>query len=306
MIVRHLIPCVVLCIAAAASLPGAAASAKAQAPSPVRTPQRSALIAPEAAIRIAVERLRAEGRAFRATGNLPRQTPDFARSYPYRVRAEDIIEAIVTVQDREDAAVDAYMRWQLLSFKADLAGMDGRSYDRLLANLPKLARHPASDPAFHMQFEHLAPAAGRSAQARVDLEQRWDSLRFEARQIELLNQPALKFRDAVADAMPATGARLLGILLCDLQDRILAASSTRALKSRLTRTLRQRISDDTLSLAQRWELIKFIERLPGPETKAVRRVVFYADAPADILYSTFAIRATDVSKWTAYLNRHEP
>lgn len=302
MIARHLIPCVT----AAALILCVAGSLNAQAPSPARPPQRSTLIAPEAAIRIAIDRLRAEGRSFRATGNLPRQSPDFAQTYGYRVRPEDVVEAIVTVQDGDDAAVDAYIRWQLLSFKVDLAGMDARAYDRLLVNLPRLTRHPASDPTFHARFGFLATLAGRSAQARSDLEQRWDSIRFESSQVELLNQPALKFRDAVADAMPATGARRLGVLLHDLQDRIVAASSTRALKSRLTRALRERMTDDTLSPDQRWELIKFIERLPGPKTKAVRRVVFYANAPAHILYSTFAVRSTDVSKWTAYLNRHEP
>lgn len=296
---------IILGIAASAAL-GASRSLFAQGPSPARPPSGPVLIAPEAAMRIAVERLRAEGRAFRATGNLPRQQADFARTYAYVVRPTDVVEAVAQVQDPEDAAVDAYIRWQLLSFQPDLAGMDSELYQRLLRNLPRLARDPASDPEVHEQFESLTLPAGRSAEIRVDLQRRWDALRFESSQVELLNQPALKFREAVAEAMPDTGLRRLGVLLRDLEDRIRAASSTRGVKSRISALLRARMTDETLGLEQRWGLIRHIEQLRGPETRIVRDVVFYVDAPADVRYSTFAVRSADVARWTAYLNRHEP
>ncbi len=294
----------ILCLAAAAAL--TARPLLAQAPSPARPPSPSVLIAPEAALRIATERLRAEGRAFRATGNLPRPRPDFAETFSYLLRPEDVVEAVAAVQDREDAAVDAYIRWQLLSFKPDLAGMSSAQYERLLANLPRLARNPAADPGVHEQFEYLADPAGRSAAARADLERRWDALRFEASQVELINQPALKFRDAVAESMPEAALRRLGVLLTDLSDRIRAASSTRSVKARISALLKARMTDDSIGLEQRWALIRHIEQMQGPGTRVVRDVVFYVDAPADVRYSTYAVGGADVARWTAYLNRHEP
>ncbi len=272
--------------------------------SPVPAPPR--VVAPDMALRLAIDQLREEGQTFRRSGDLPRQQPDFAESFAHRVRAEDVIEAICEVQDREDAAVDAYIRWQLLSFDVDLSVMDDATYERLLARLPRLARSPSANIEMHGDLERLALGAGRNADVKAELEQRWDAVHFEDKQVELLNQPALKFRELVADAMPETGMRRVGVLLFDLQGRIAAACDTRGVKTRLTKTLRERMNDDTISLEQRWKLIRYVEQLPGDETKIVRDVVFYATQPADVRYSTYTIRSTDVKKWTAYLNRHEP
>lgn len=267
---------------------------------------KPAFVAPDTALHIAIGRLRQEGRQFRATGNLPRQEADFAESFEYFVRPRDLHDAVAAVQDREDAAVDGYIRWQLLSFDADWGAMDGDAYERLIGNLPRLVRCASADTEAHEALEALALGAGRDAEVRAQLQQRWDALHFDDKQVELLNQPALKFRAILADAMPETGMRLLGVLIFDLQGRIAAACDTRAVKSRITRTLRERMNDDSITIEQRWQLIRYIEDLPGPESKVVRDVVVYAAQPADVLYSTYAIRSTDVKKWTAYLNRHEP
>lgn len=275
---------------------------KASAPAIVAAPN----IAPDMAMHIAIERLRTEGQEFRRTGNLPRQRPDFADTFSYLVRPDDVIDAMVNVQDRDDAAVDGYIRWQLLSFKTDLAGIDGENYNRFIANLPGLARSASADTSSHNGLERLAQGAGRNADVRAELQQRWDVLHYADKQVELLNQPSLKFRDAAAEAMPETGARRLGVLLFDLQGRIAAASDTRRVKAAVTRTLRERMTDDSISLEQRWELLKYIETLPSPGSKVVRDVAFYTNQPADVLYSTYAIRSSDVKRWTAYLNRHEP
>lgn len=274
-------------------------------PAPTAPPP-SPMVAPDMAMHIAIERLRAEGQEFRRTGNLPRHEPDFAATFGYLVRDRDVIDAIINAQDRDDAVVDGYIRWQLLSFEVDLGAMDSGAYRRLIHNLPGLVRCASADTESHSVLERLALGAGRNLDVRAELEQRWDALRFKDKEVELLNQPALKFRDAVAEAMPEPGARRLGVLLYDLQGRIAAASDTRTVKSRITRTLRERMNDDTISPQQRWELLKYVEDLPGPETRVVRDVVFYATQPADVLYSTYTIRSTDVTKWTAYLNRHEP
>ena len=279
---------------------------QAQASPPSPAPAAPPSVAPDVAMHIAIERLRTEGRQFRHSGSLPRQQPDFADTFSYLVRPDDVIDAIVCVQDRDDAAVDGYIRWQLLSFDVDLAGMDNADYDRLIGHLPGLTRRASADTQLHSTLEGLARGAGRNADVKAEMERRWDALHFADKQIELLNQPSLKFRDAAAQAMPETGARRLGVLLFDLQGRIAAASDTRSVKAAVTRTLRERMMDDSMSPQQRWELLKFVEGLPGPRSKVVRDVAFYANQPADVLYSTYAIRSSDVKKWTAYLNRHEP
>lgn len=293
-----------------ALLLAAAVDASAQRPSSTQPQPASVVappvIAPDMALQLAIGQLREEGQAFRGTGNLPRQQPDFADSFAHRVRAEDVIDAITQVQDRDDAAVDAYIRWQLLSFNVDLSGMDDAAFDRLIAHLPRLERCPSANTEIHKTLERLALGAGRNADVKAELEQRWNAVHFEDKQVELLNQPALKFRELVADAMPETGMRRVGVLLFDLQGRIASASDTRAVKTRLTKALRERMNDDTISLEQRWRLLRYIEDLPGDETRIVRDVVFYATQPADVRYSTYAIRSTDVKKWTAYVNRHEP
>ena len=266
------------------------------------------LIAPDLALRATLEQLHAEAAEFRRTGTLPRVVADFATTFPYPLRSSDLIEQLCRVQDDEDAVVDAYVRWQLLGFKPDLAAMTGEEFKTFAMRLPALQPNPACDARLHAAFEALAAKSGRNADAAAELERRWEETRFKMREAELLNQPAFLFREAVIAAMPATGPRRPGLMLRDLEDRIAAGCETRAAKSAITRELKARMLDDTISIEQRWELLKHVEALEktGPSTRGIRDVVFYTDAPALVQYSNFEVTGSDAAKWTAYLNRHEP
>lgn len=264
------------------------------------------VVSSKTALKIALSRLEEEAAAFRESGDLPRDEADFAEGFEYTISPSDIERALLRVHGRDDAVVDAYIRWQLLSFGPDLEAMDTGDFEWLVNHLPAFIENPSADPSRHARFEMLAERAGRNADAQAMLQEEWESLNRLTHDIELLNQPALAFRDTLREIAPTNGARRPIFLLFDLQSRIEAGWDTRSIKTRITKELKSRKLDDTISLEKRWELIKYVEDLPGTSTKIVRDVSFYASAPADVHYSTLTVRSTDVTNWTAYLNRHDP
>lgn len=268
------------------------------------------LISSKVALRIALDRLREEGRIFRDTGKTQREKPDFADDFTYRERisTDDVLEAVCSIQDKQDIVVDGYVRWQLLSLNPDLNLLDDYNFEQLVANLPGLEKHPGMDPLLHEELELLAQQCEGNKSAVNLLGERWRELENRIKAIELLNYPALMFRKQVIENMPDEGPRGLTILFYDVRDRIAAGSETRWIKTRITVQLKKRKLDETVTLDQRYALIKLLETFAKQETRIIRTITIYNDeqVKAKISYSTLAIRASDLTKWSAYLNRHDP
>jgi len=280
-----------------------------RAPDERRSPRRIAT-SPGAGFRAAVAELRREGRTFERTGRLEQLNPDFNERFEHPVTPEYALKGVLEPQHASDEIIDAYVRWQLLSFEPDFSTLELDAFRRFINRLPRLRNHPAAAPRLHEQFDRLAELSGRNAGVRDRLRERWDALRIEIRRYDVLMKPSLKFRDAVYDMLPRTGPFRPIFLLYDLRDRIRVGLSTRGVKSRLTRELKRRRLDESLSAGIRWELIKQIEAMEKDDqtgsTRVLRDITFYTRSPAKLHYSTKTVRSTDAKKWTAYLNRIDP
>lgn len=272
------------------------------------------VVAPATAMHIALDRLREEGRAFHRSGRLDLTTPDFVGRFGYPLEDALVIDELLTVQSSTDAIMDGYVRWQLLSTKPE---MDSAGYDlkmhrfrRFVETLPGIPPHPALDPDLHEKYERLAELAGRNSEVREKLAAKWEALLLRVHQHEVLTFPSIEFRDAMYKVLPAKGPYRPVFLIYDLRDRIQAGMSTRTIKTRITKELKERRLDESLTPDLRWELIKQIEAMDkdndAGSTKVIRDITFFAKSPADVHYSTMSVRPSDAEKWTAYLNRIEP
>jgi len=265
---------------------------------------------PDAALRYALTLLTNEARDFRTTGRLEILQPDFNTRYEFQLTQSDILKTILTTQNNADPAVDAYMRWQLLSFNPDLSEITDQQFHKFINQLPAFLTHPAASPTLQSNYEKLASEAARNTTTRNRLANKWESLRIQVRQFAVLTFPSIKFRDAACNPLPEQGPDRPLFLLYDLRDRIRAGLSTRAVKTRLTKELKTRRLDESITPDQRWQLIKQIEAMKNDKekgkTKIIRDITITNTGPATIHYSTFSITTTDTKKWTAYLNRIEP
>jgi len=265
---------------------------------------------PDAALRYALTLLKNEAREFRATGRLEILEPDFNIRYEAQLTQSNILKTILTTQNNSDPAMDGYIRWQLLSFNPDLNEITDNQFQSLINNLPAFLPHPAASPTLQSNYEKLAKDAARNIANRDQLANKWESLRIQIRQFTVLTFPSIKFRDAVYNLLPEQGPDRPLYLLHDLRDRIRAGLSTRTVKTRLTKELKTRRLDESLSADDRWQMIKQIEAMKNDtknnKSKIIRDITITRTGPATIHYSTFSVTTTDTKKWTAYLNRIEP
>ena len=95
----------------------------------------------------------------------PRKQSSFARDHPAEIPGRDLLNALAT-EHHHDPRVDAYVRWQLLSYEPPFEQLSGRQYQRLLEAMPPLMSTPEPNvQAFNQATARLR--AHRGSQRRV-------------------------------------------------------------------------------------------------------------------------------------------
>ncbi len=271
------------------------------------TPTRHA--SDRVAMKMAIDQIRPAAAAFSKDGILEDPVkPTFADSFEYLLDDDTLIDALLKKQDRKSIACDAYIKWELLSFNPDLSNLDNRTFDKLLATLPAFVQSPAADPAKLKRFEKLAYMSGRDPQAAKKLQSEWDVMRVTISQQKLLNVPATQFREILLDQMPLEGPRRIRVMLQWLADNINAGIDTRSIKSAITKELKTRRIDETLTDKDRWNLIYRLETLAAKagKTTVIRDIILYIHQSGEIKTSTLEISQSNIDTWSAYLTKREP
>ena len=140
------------------------AAVRAQAPAPPAPEPRAVSIAS------VLSALRQEARSWPRDRTFPRDTADFAQTQGVELPDEEVIRMLGRTLHREPA-VDAYMKWQLMSFGPDLSGLSASDYRQIIEHLPKLERMPGpADDTNTRVAEALTrrQAERRAAQAVAD------------------------------------------------------------------------------------------------------------------------------------------
>lgn len=275
------------------------------APTPTSTTEPAVLIDSELVERLVLDRLTAEAIAFRDSHVLRRDEPDFVRVFEYRLNPETALRMTQATQHADDPVVDAYVRWQLLGFIATDAMFD---VSAIGPTLPPYTQNPAADHRLVTAFEKIDRRSVHEPSVQREVFLRWDDVRHSTRLAELENVPTRNLRRAVLDALPVDGPDRIRYMIFELEDMIDAGWDTRSIKTRLGRELRERKLDDSITMEQRWSLVRKIESMEGLDRRMVRQVELdpNADNALDVGFGSAAVRSTDVEKWIAYLLRHDP
>ena len=115
------------------------------------------------AIQRAISHLVEEANFAIREGKLHNEKSDYATRFPSEIPLRDLSEAIAAPVDPEPF-IDAYVRWQLTSFKPSLPDLDDRQFMALIANAPALVANPKADSAVISRFEL---AEGESGPGRM-------------------------------------------------------------------------------------------------------------------------------------------
>lgn len=148
-------------ITVAASL----AFAVALAATPTRAQVRAAAPAPQAAPRVVslagvIAKLNTEIRAeWKKTGHWPRTQSNIATDMNWALPNDQIIQGL-TRKLSNNQAIDAYIKWQLLSFGPDFAQADQETLNRILAMIPDTIQQP--EPKIDLKQAARSNAGGLS------------------------------------------------------------------------------------------------------------------------------------------------
>jgi hypothetical protein len=229
------------------------------------TAPASAPTAPkQTTLAVAITKLRSEALESWGRGKgWPRDKSDFAASMNWTIPADGIITALGRPLDR-NPAIDAYIKWQLLSFGPDLSNLSSENFARIFTAAP----HPLDAPVprtekrgsdqgammfFGRQTAYLAdldPVVGKGVVAyrprmgvvgqgvgvgnvdeRVDLLQtveRANRSLIESRKlVQSANASVLAYRAALIERAPDDDAAMkMGVLLKDVRDRVAAGDDS--------------------------------------------------------------------------------
>jgi hypothetical protein len=259
----------------------------------------------EAALRDAVKALVEEGQHSRREKALVRTRPDFAQGFPDAVSLQDVAAALAEPVHR-DPFIDAYVRWQLTSFDPPLPDMDDREFMKLMNAAPALVPSPRAEPDAVRFFEDAERAGTLRPRELESAREKVAALDQAAAAAEIMNQPALEFRDFIASKLGENGPRPRLWLLERCAALIEAGWPARTVKGDLTRSFTAAGADESITAEHRAFIAAQTRRLMGLERRLVGGVTFLANGSLRVQISTAKVDEEDVVQWIARLEGARP
>jgi hypothetical protein len=245
-------------------------------------------------LRAVVRELTREAQEKQATGPGAAAEPDFASRYEGDLETQTLHHALRTRQHR-DPFIDAYIRWQLLSFDPPLPELDDRAFTRLLGELPALLENPRGSREV-MDLAARAVEAGPLSRSDFEQLQEYDAQISErTAYVERMNQPAMALRAWVREGVQDSPMRTVQSLLEECAARIDAGWPPRAVKTELSRRFSAAAS--VLSDDEKNVLADQTRRLVGRQRRFVNTITFFADRSVGISYSTAQVTQRDFDNW---------
>ncbi len=250
------------------------------------TPHAAGQTSP-AAGRAALRQLEEEGEQFlEGELELPK-APDFALRFADEIDRGFILRQFYKVHDRREPVVDAYIRWQLLSYQPRLDEFEAWEIEKLFTLLPELVKNPCAETKEVERFEKMLEtyekipenAERQQERYRSEMREDWWQLREEREDAEALNRPARAFaaywREHIKEIGGIQGPHEPRLAWADFVNTLQAGFKVSTEKGRLTKALNERRGDETYSRRDRVKLQQRIDKFIGVEY----RVLDEADIP---------------------------
>jgi len=305
-------------------------------------PTGGAAEAKETRLPVVITVLRREAKeSWREAGAWPRSASDFAIEKNWRLPAGEVEQALSRKLDR-NPAVDAYIKWQLLSFGSDLGSLDLRALNRVVEGAPEPLGQPvireewfgtsgnargfmvhatqlayirdldpvvgAGAAAFDPEVATVSSGTVLDAEARAEMRltiirRANDKLDRLRDSVNRMNEPIRAYRTALADAMPAERGIRLGVMLKDVRDRIVAGDpSTPEAIDRLVASAKTAAAEPTLDRAARMRLVGWCRTLATIHRDVAESVELTAGDGVKVNRHRVAMRAGDVELLVRYLD----
>jgi len=223
-----------------------------------------------------------------------REQLDFAEERGWALDRAELIKALAKPQAR-NRGLDAYVRWQLLSFDPDFSKMTTAQMDGLIRGMARMEGYPntvslVSDPG--SQPGNLVNAvSGSVGNQRVGLDRRSDQQKrrpptnaeiVEATNAKLAHQHAqakasnalvVRYREALIGRLPDGGAAKLTAMIEDLRTRVEAGDPSHVdAAKRLLAASEKAKADTTLTADQRKKLSDAVAIAAGKKWPVVEKV----------------------------------
>ncbi len=252
-----------------------------------------------ATIQAAIKDLTREARRFQTDPfGLPGE-PDFARRFGETIEADDLVAALCR-RTHPNPFIDAYVRWQLISFAEDsraLGALDEQLFGAFLRHAPAMVANPRADRdlvALLKRGSESGPLSGADLRRLQRLERQLTQMTKRA---ELLNRPAIGFYEWAQEELGLTGPRPRQWLLCRCAATIAAGWPARPIKSAISRAFTESVSDPHFTPAQRRLVVTQTRRLIGLERTIINQMTFLADGSLRVTFSRSRVDAKDVEAW---------
>lgn len=242
-------------------------------------------------ISTAINELRREGRkSWMKKQSFPREESNYASEKHFTTDNRKLIHALST-RLSTNTAIDAYIRWQLLSFDPDFKGLNPKAIEKLAIALPPLRNLDGFLPGFDPTISTVNDGAVLDVTAIVSADRRYVTMTTRASQASVVqirqapvtsgvapvivaaaNQAALNFRDELIDRLPPARGGQAMVMLQDVIDRNAAAdTSTTERFHQFAAATRNLPSDPTVSDQIRRQLrdkLAQLEKHPAPKRSA--------------------------------------
>jgi hypothetical protein len=280
------------------------------------TPGATAQTSP-AAGRAALRQLEDEGEKFLAGELELPKAPDFAFRFGEEIDRGFILRQLYKVHHRREPVVDAYIRWQLLSYRPRLEELEEWEIEKLFTELPELVKNPCADPAVVERYEQMVTAIEEMAEQSEDRAQRytykvqeeWWRLRDERDKAELLNRPAHAFamywREHIKELGGVRGPHEPRLAWADFLNTFEAGWKVSAEKGRLTRALNERRGDETFIRRDRIKLKQRIAKYVGVEYRVLDGVDIPLRGVPDLTIGRRYVSEGDAKRWFEALDEME-
>jgi len=247
-----------------------------------------------------VKLLADEARQSKERGELIRGRANIADTFRLDLPLEKLGGRILRRQ-HDDAFIDAYIRWQLTSFKPSLSRLSDREAHRAIENLPTLLENPRADEVLIASLQKAAQAGPLSSSDQTMLNQRLNDLATRASRIDAMNQPALSFRKWSADQLPSRGLQPCLAGLEQISASIRAGWPPNEPKAELELVLIRSATDRRFTSDQRREFVMAAEKIVGN----ARVLVVSARIQENVLsveLATIAVDEFEVKRWVQLLD----
>ncbi len=262
-----------------------------------------------AAGREALRQLEEEGEKFLAGELELPKAPDFAFRFGDEIDRGFILRQLYRVHDRREPVVDAYIRWQLLSYRPLIGELEDWEREKLFTNLPELVKNPCADPTTIERYEKMVEAIEKIEEESGDQAQRysfkvreeWWALRDEREKAELLNRPAVAFatywREHIKEMGGIKGPHEPRLAWAEFINTLQAGWKVSTEKGRFTRALNERRGDATFTRRDRLKLKQRIEKVIGVEYRVLDDIGFPPRGTPDLTVGRRYVAEGDANRW---------